>query len=50
VSDGQHDQSLALLGQNMASSFVTTSDGHDSTVETVPPPDQQYVLSHQHAH
>jgi hypothetical protein len=49
VSDGQHAQSPALLGQYMASSFVTTSDGHDSTLITVPPPDQQSLLSHPHA-
>jgi hypothetical protein len=48
-SDGQQAQSPALLGQYMASSFVTTSDGHDSTLITVPPPDQQSLLSHPHA-
>ena len=48
VSDGQHAQSPALLSQYMASSFVTTSDGHDSTLITVPPPDQQSLLSHPH--
>jgi hypothetical protein len=49
VSDALHAQSLALLGQFMASSFVTASDGHDSTLMTVPPPDQQSLLSHPHA-
>ena len=49
VSDGLRTHSLALLSQYMASSFVTSSDGHDSTVIPVPPPDQQLLLSHPHA-
>ena len=32
VSDGVHHASLALLGQYMASSFVTASDGHGGTL------------------
>jgi hypothetical protein len=49
VSDGLHTHSLALLSQYMASSFVTASEGHDGTPITVPPPDQQSLLSHPHA-
>ena len=32
VSDGVHSASLALLGQYIASSFVTASDGHGGTL------------------
>ena len=32
VSDGQHTASIALLGSYMASSFVTSSDGHGGTL------------------
>jgi hypothetical protein len=49
VSDGLHPQSLALLGQYMASSFAAASDGHDSAPISVPPADQQSLLSHPHA-
>ena len=31
------------------STFVTASDGHDSTLMTAPSPDQQPLLSHPHA-
>jgi hypothetical protein len=48
ASDGLHTQSLALLSQYMASSFVTAGDGHDSIPITVPPPDQQSLLTHPH--
>jgi hypothetical protein len=46
-NDDPHGHTLAL--QYMASSFVTASDGHDSTLMTAPPPDQQSLLSHPHA-
>jgi hypothetical protein len=49
ASDGLHTQSLALLSQYIASSFVSASDGHASSPITVPPPDQQSLLSHPHA-
>ena len=49
VSDGFHAQSVALLGQYMASSFVTSSDGHGGTLITDPPPSQQPLLTHPHA-
>ena len=45
VSNGVIDQALALLGQYMASSFVTASDWHGGTLITDPPPDQQHHLS-----
>ena len=49
VSDGLHAQSVALLGQYMASSFVMASDGHGGTLITDPPPSQQPLLAHPHA-
>jgi hypothetical protein len=49
VSDGLHAQSVALLGQYMASSFVTASDGHGGTLITDPPSNQQPLLTHPHA-
>jgi hypothetical protein len=49
VSDGFHAQSVALLGQYMASSFVMASDGHGGTLITDPPPSQQQLLTHPHA-
>jgi hypothetical protein len=50
ANDDPHGHSLALLGQYMASSFVTASDGHDGSPITVPPSDQQSsLLSHPHA-
>jgi hypothetical protein len=49
ISDGFHAQSVALLGQYMASSFVMASDGHGGTMITDPPPSQQSLLSHPHA-
>jgi hypothetical protein len=41
VSDGLHAQSLALVGQYAASSFVMASDGHGGTLITDPPASQQ---------
>ena len=37
VSDGTHTASIALLGQYMAASFATASDGHGGTLVTDPP-------------
>ena len=37
ASDGSHAASLALLGQYMASSFVTAGDGHGGTPIADPP-------------
>jgi hypothetical protein len=41
VSDGRHAASVALLGNYMAGSFVTTADGHGGTLvseaQTGPP-------------
>ena len=36
-ADGAHAASLALLGQYMASSFVTAGDGHGGTPIADPP-------------
>lgn len=49
VSDGLHAQSVALLGQYMASSLVMTSDGHGGTLIHDPPANQQPLLTHPHA-
>jgi hypothetical protein len=49
VSDGLHAQSVALLGQYMASSFVMASDGHGGTLINDPPANQQPLLTHPHA-
>jgi hypothetical protein len=49
VGDGLHAQSVALLGQYMASSFVMASDGHGGTLITDPPQSQQTLLAHPHA-
>jgi hypothetical protein len=45
VSDGLHAQSVALLGQYMASSFVMASDGHGGTLITDPALSQQMLLA-----
>ena len=34
MSDGRHAASIALLGNYMAGSFVTTADGHGGTLLT----------------
>jgi probable HAF family extracellular repeat protein len=44
-----HAQSVALLGQHMASSFVMASDGHGGALITDAPPHQQPFLTHPHA-
>src|SRR5262249_39179708 len=49
VSDGLHAQSLALLGQYMASSFSMASDGHGGTLITDPALTQQSQLTLPHA-
>jgi hypothetical protein len=49
ASDGSHARSLALLGQAMASSFVTTGDGHGATPIADQPSSHQPLLAHPHA-
>jgi hypothetical protein len=48
-SDGLHAQSIALLAQYMASSFVMPSVGNGGTLITEPPSNQQPLLAHPHA-
>ena len=48
ANDDPHGQTLALLGQYMASSFVLPSDGHSGTPIN-DPQDQQHHLSLPHA-
>jgi Ca2+-binding RTX toxin-like protein len=48
-TDGSHAASLALLGQFMASSFVTAGDGHGATPIADPLPSQQPLLTQPHA-
>jgi len=48
-NDGSHAAGLALLGQHMASSFVTAADGHGGTPIADPPLSQQPLLTHPHA-
>ena len=47
ASDGSH--AAALLGQHMASSFVTAGDGHGATPIADQPPTQQPLLAQPHA-
>ena len=49
VSDGSPAVSAALLGQFMASSFVTAGDGHGATPIADPQSTQQPLLTHPHA-
>ena len=49
ASDGSHAAGLALLGQSMASSFVTAGDGHGATPIADQPSSQQPLLAHPHA-
>jgi hypothetical protein len=49
ASDGSHAAGLALLGQAMASSFVTTGDGHGATPIADQPSSHQPLLTHPHA-
>jgi Ca2+-binding RTX toxin-like protein len=48
-TDGSHAASPALLGQFMASSFVTAGDGHGATPIADPLPSQQPLLTQPHA-
>jgi Ca2+-binding RTX toxin-like protein len=48
-TDGSHAASLALLGQFMASSFVTAGDGHGAAPIADPPSNQQPLLTQPHA-
>jgi hypothetical protein len=46
VSDGRHAASIALLGNYMAASFVTTADGHGGTlVREAPQAGQQLIFT-----
>jgi hypothetical protein len=50
VSDGTHTASIALLGQYMAASFATASDGHGGTLISDPPvAATQTLLAQPHA-
>jgi hypothetical protein len=49
ASDGSHATGLALLGQHMASSFVTAGDGHGATPIADQPSSHQPLLTHPHA-
>jgi Ca2+-binding RTX toxin-like protein len=49
ANDGSHAAGLALLGQHMASSFVTAGGGHEGTPIADPPSSQQPLLTHPHA-
>jgi Ca2+-binding RTX toxin-like protein len=49
ATDGSHAAGLALLGQHMASTFVTAGDGHGGTPFADPPSSQQPSLTHPHA-
>jgi len=49
ASDGSHATGLALLGQAMASSFVTPGDGHGATPIADQPSGHQPLLTHPHA-
>jgi hypothetical protein len=48
AGDGSHATGLALLGQHMASSFVTAGDGHGETPIADPPSSQQPLLTQPH--
>jgi RTX calcium-binding nonapeptide repeat (4 copies) len=49
ASDGSNATGLALLGQAMASSFVTTGDSHGATPTADQPSSHQALLTHPHA-
>jgi Ca2+-binding RTX toxin-like protein len=49
ASDGSHARSLALLGQAMASSFVTVGDGHGATPIADQPLSHHPLLAQPHA-
>jgi hypothetical protein len=47
VTDGRHAASIALFGNYMAGSFVTTADGHGGTLLTqAAKTGQQQLLTH----
>ena len=47
VTDGRNTAAIALLGNYMAGSFVTTADGHGGTLLTqAPQTGQQPLLTH----
>jgi probable HAF family extracellular repeat protein len=48
VGDGTHTASLALLGQYMASTFVTSADGHGGTLITETPPNASTLVAAAH--
>jgi hypothetical protein len=48
-TDGSHAASLALLGQFMASTFVTAGDAHGAAPIADPPSNQQPLLTQPHA-
>jgi len=49
IKDGTHIAKPALLGNYMATSFVTAADGHGGTLVTeAPQTAQQSLLSHPH--
>jgi Ca2+-binding RTX toxin-like protein len=49
AGDDSHAAGLALLGQHMASSFVTAGDGHGGTPIAEPPSNEQPLLTQPHA-
>jgi Ca2+-binding RTX toxin-like protein len=49
AADGSHARGLALLGQAMASSFVTADGGHGGTSIADQPASHQPLLTHPHA-
>jgi hypothetical protein len=49
ASDGSQAANVALLGQFMASSFVTAGDGHGGTPSADPPSSQPPLLAQPHA-
>ena len=49
VSDGTHTANLALLGNYMAASFVTASDGHGGTMITISSPSEQQHMAASHS-
>jgi RTX calcium-binding nonapeptide repeat (4 copies)/Protein of unknown function (DUF2974) len=44
VNAGSHTANIALLGNYLASSFVTASDGHGGMLITDPPPNQLAII------
>jgi hypothetical protein len=49
VDDGRHAASIALLGNYMAGSFVTTADGHGGTLVTETSQNARPSLTHPRA-